>query len=271
MRTLNYATLFLISLGFMSCKGVSYYQVYKTKSSTITSTGDKTMHYEDSQCRIDYNLWADKGDAGFTFYNKTEETIYIALDESFYVLNGMAYDYYQNRSFTNAQSTVAQTARTTGIAQLGWLSLYNTASKTTTSGSSNSTTVAEAKIISIPSKTAKRISEFDINRTLFRDCDLYLYPTSRQVTSKNFSGDNSPLQFYNIIAYKVGTRETLTKVRNEFYVSEITNYPEKDITKMIRSEFCNEKSPRASLVFTEISPDKFYLHYIKPKDDNSKH
>ncbi|WP_298157487.1 hypothetical protein [Flavobacterium sp.] len=259
-----------LTFGLFSCKGVSYYQIYKTKSSTITTTTDKSMRYEDSQCRIDYNLWADKGNAGFTFYNKTEETIHILLDESFYVLNGMAYDYYQNRSFTTSQATVLQTSSSLGLAKMSWLSLYNSASKTTTTGNTNAVTVTEAKVIAVPPKTARVVSEFEINRTLFRDCELVLYPSSRQVKARNFSEEDSPLKFYNIISYKVGTDEAVLKVKNDFYVSEIMNYPEKDVTKTVRTEFCNVKSTAVSRIFTASAPDKFYLHYVKPSNGGSR-
>lgn len=92
-------TIFLLLLCAVctSCGSEMYYQVCKTQSETVKPKGDKLSH-EATQCRIDYNLWAEHGDAGFVFYNKTDEVIHLLLlEESFYVLNNVAYDYYQNQ------------------------------------------------------------------------------------------------------------------------------------------------------------------------------
>ena len=192
-----------LAIVLTSCKGTQYYQVYKTESDTVKPRDANTISYEDSQCRIDYNLWANYGNAGFTFYNKTDKIIHLRLDESFYVLNGAAYDYYQNRIFTNGNNSGTQITRGGSVSSLGWMSLYSYASNSVISGATNSIATTEAKEIAIPPKTARSISEFDINQTIYRDCDLFLYPTARQVKGKTFNESDSPLQFYNMIAYTV--------------------------------------------------------------------
>src|SRR5574344_2203434 len=76
-----------------SCSKNVYYQLCKTTSENVTSQKEG-MVYEDANCKIVYNLWRDGGDAGFLFQNKTKEIVYLELDKSFFIKNGVAYDYF---------------------------------------------------------------------------------------------------------------------------------------------------------------------------------
>jgi len=53
--------------------------------------------------------------------------------------------------------------------------------------------------------------------------------------------DDSPFVFSNRITYRVGDSVEPVQFENEFYVSEITNYPEKEIMDYDYDEFCGEK------------------------------
>ena len=48
------------------------------------------MIYEDSFSRITYNLWNRGGQVNFMFSNKSDKDITIDLENSFFILNGMA-------------------------------------------------------------------------------------------------------------------------------------------------------------------------------------
>lgn len=263
-------TLFVLLCFLTSCKTTStyYYQVYKTKSETVKPSGN-TIVFEDNNCKISYNLWAENGNAGFTFYNKTNEVIYLLLDESFYIINGSAYDYYQNRIFTNSNNTATKTSKTTGFSQLGWLSLSSYTSNTVATNSTSGVQIVEAKVVAIPSKSSKKVSEFNINQTIIRDCDLLRFPTSKQTSNKGFSEDSSPLKFYNIITYKLGDKTN--KVKNDFYVSEITNIADKDAFRQEKNTFCDQKGGGVTNVFINSAPDKFYLTYTKTQADTWKY
>lgn len=261
----------LVLLCFLaSCNTVStYYQVYKTKSETVKPTGN-SIAFDDSNCRVTYNLWSENGNPGFTFYNKTNEVIYIQLDESFYVINDKAYDYYQNRIYTNSSNSALVTTKSSGFSAFGKLSLLSSyASNTIASNSSNGVETIEAKVVAIPPKTNKNISEFNVNKTIIRDCDLLRFPTSKQTSSKAFSEDTSPLRFYNIITYKLGDK--INKVKNDFYVSEVTNIAENDAFKEEKNAFCNQKGGGITNVFMYSGPDKFYLTYTKKQTDTWKY
>ena len=77
--------------------------------------------------------------------------------------------------------------------------------------------------------------------------------------------------FSNRIAYFTGQSNNPVEVENEFYVTEITNLPEKEMLEHRHEEFCDEKSPVTSSFFKEVSPDKFYIRYDKNSGDGMEH
>ena len=131
----------------------------------------------------------------------------------------------------------------------------------TSSGSSFS--VKEKKIVTIPPGTLKFIYEYNINQNLYRDCDLLRYPKRSQVRTLQFMKNDSPYVFSNRIAYRVGESAEPVQFENEFYVSEITNYPEKEIVDKEYDEFCGEKSMERKSFFKIMAPDRFYIMYLK--------
>ncbi|NNT71678.1 hypothetical protein HKT18_05550 [Flavobacterium sp. IMCC34852] len=252
-----------------SCNVVTtYYQIYETKSETVKASGNAIV-FEDNNCKISYNLWSESGNAGFNFHNKTSEVIYLQLDESFYVINDKAYDYYQNRIFINSSNTASKTTKTTGFSQLGWLALSGYNSTTLATNSTSGVEVIEVKSIAVPPKTSKTISEFNINQTVIRDCDLLRFPSSKQTSTKTFSEQSTPIRFYNSITYKLGDK--VNKVKNDFYVSQITNIASKDAVKLEKNAFCNQKNGGETSVFKDSSPAKFYVTYTKTQADTWKY
>lgn len=270
----------LISILFSSCS-TSFYQVYEAKPDASLQTTDQGLVYEDEFCRISYNLWADQGDIGFLFYNKTDENIYMDLTESFFIANGIAHNYYRNRTFSSSKSIASSVS--TGAAASQAIAGFNVfgllqsnevqgSKNVSTSGTSGtSVSFTEEAIITIPPKTAKVISEYNINSTIYRDCDLYKYPNNNQVHTVRFQKENSPLVFGNRIAYSKGEETTLTRIENEFYVNAITNYPEKQAIESRTDEFCGQKDRYPTEYFKHVAPNNFYLPYTKKKNDAKKH
>ena len=95
-----------------SCATTSFYQVYNVKPIEESILNADEFLFEDENCKISYNLWARGGDSGFEFYNKTENNIYVKLNESNFILNGFAYDYFKNRTFTTSESKSVSAANT---------------------------------------------------------------------------------------------------------------------------------------------------------------
>lgn len=100
------AKLLPILLLLTSCATSAYYQVYRvipvSHSSKKIVVNDEAIIYEDTNCIVVYNFWDKNGNTGFQFYNKTDKNIYLNMEESFFIINGMACNYYNNRVYTNS-------------------------------------------------------------------------------------------------------------------------------------------------------------------------
>lgn len=222
----------MICLGLVSCSTSIYYQMYKTKPITENIViNENALKFEDDNCVILYDFWGENGNIGFIIYNKSGEHLYLHLDKCFYVANGFAHDYYQNR-------------------------IYNTSTIVT------SIATVEKAIICIPPQCFKKINEFNINDELYKDCDITLYPNKNEKNTLNFTPEDSPFVFGNRLAYSIGTSETITQITNDFYVSQISNYPIDKITESVTMELCGKKLyGHQERVFINSGPDIFYIQY----------
>ena len=123
-------TLFLgLFLLITSCAPINNIQLYKTEAPDL-KVDKGLLVFEDSVCSISYDLWSKNGNPTFLFYNKSDYLISIDLTECFFVLNGISYDYFQNRTYTHSSGT----SRTVGNV----VSSGNTNSTTTSTNSANS-------------------------------------------------------------------------------------------------------------------------------------
>jgi len=292
-------------LPFMtSCKSTVFYQFYKVNSINEFSKNSNSLVFEDDNCKVFYDFWGPSGDVGFMIYNKTDENIYVNKKESFFIENGMAYDYFKNRTYENSKSSSMSFSNSnmamygvTGMDAVGLgastsvsgsnyqgfkqtnavaagassaiaqtAEIANTKTKGFTTSSGYSVSYKEMDVICIPPKTSKIISEYCITNALYRDCDLRKYPSKSQIRTLKYTGAKSPYVFSNKIAYTVGKSKDLFIFDNKFYVSEITNYPKKSVMVEGNKMFCGEKSDEIYEFFNNYSPDSFYIQYDKGKD-----
>jgi len=276
MKTKNLFITVLISILLTSCMPSSYFQVYKTNPSDKMTLKENLLVYEDENCKVSYNLWDEGGNIGFGFFNKTDKNIYLNLEESFFILNGVSNNYYKNRVFQSSSSTGTSASRiataTQSVTGINYFTLLQTNKTSATNSVGNITSSGysvyynEEKIICIPALTSKIITEYNINQSLVRDCDLYKYPNKNQINTMSFTKSDSPLVFSNRIAYTVGQTGNLIKFENGFYVTEISNYPESELVESKYDEYCGQKSMTMVKYFKEVSPDKFYIKYSKGQD-----
>lgn len=272
---MKFRTTFLISffiLFFSACTS-TYYQVYK--ADFANSIEKKTNHlvYEDENCKVSYDLWSEGGDVGFIYHNKTDKDIYLNLDQSYFIINGRAHDYFQDRIFTYSTGTGVSSSKSasksvavTGLNYLSFLQTNSGAIENKSKVSSSkgySVSYNEQKEIVIPPGTSKEISEFKVNPAIYRDCDLLLYPNKREVKTKEFTKSNSPFVFSNRIVYQLSKKTEPKAFENTFFVSEITNYPKKEVVGKDYKEFCDDKSALEQEFFRDVSPAKFYIKYDK--------
>ena len=273
MKRKNLLLIALAAIVLTSCKSSVFYQVYKADPSQGMTHKDNRIVYEDENSIVSYNLWKDGGNMGFIFTNKTDSPIYLNLEQSYFILNGISYNYYKDRVFTSAVSSgVSESSSGTAsksMMGLNYLNLFQTnkaavsRSAGITKSSGTSISYNEQKVVCIPSNTSKIINEYNITESLIRDCELLRYPSRKNIKTLYYSKDESPLTFSNRLTYTLANSSNLIRFENEFYVTEVTNYPEKEIIRKEYDEFCGEKGDEKVKFFKNTSPNKFYIQYTK--------
>lgn len=279
MRKLNLLlALPVVSLIIVSCTTLNY-QVYEVKSSTMTQK-DNSMVYENEDCKILYNLWAEKGSMSFIFKNKTDKDIFIDMSQSFFIKNGEANDYYMDRTFENRTYDAVSIGYSYGISKSYVLSgkmwPYQYAAsvskgyglgKTVSakSGVSSAVTIKEKEFICIPAKSYKYIEGYRVNPDFNKTCDRKLDYPKNESTLATYSEDNSPLKFNNRIAYSFEENNKSHKfIENSFWLSSVKNYTKKMAIEMVKDEGeCKGEYPRNIEVFKIGGPNQFYVPYQK--------
>lgn len=255
------ALCFVAGLLCTSCYS-QFYQLMSAKSTTPdVEVLQNELRFANNDCVITYDLWSNKGNPGFRIHNKSDEMLYVDLSESFFVINGTAYDYYLNRTYT------PPTMYYPGM--VGNLPSYihsNTASTNASTYASGTTQMKEKEVISIPPHSAKYVSEYTIISFIHHECGMVTNPReeSREFV---YTRENSPVVFSNIISYckANGVKEI---VRNEFYVNKIKNIAEKQFKKLqlLETRCEGHKKWENVDVYNFMAPDNFYLSYIPATD-----
>ncbi len=255
--------LALAAMLLASCSTKTFVQIVDVDSNL--SKVDNNYVFNDGKIKVIYDFWDNYGQAGFMVENLTDEIMYIDLANSFFVRNGVAYDYYKNRVYSKGSSTTKSSAVSLSAAKFGfWLFSGLPGAKTLTvseaaaSSSSSSTSVAEKEIQAIPAHTCKFISEYAVVDDVMQDCSIRLFPKKNKPEVKAFDGNESPLTFSNVITYKVGEEGKATTVTQDFSVIGYGNYRTKEVYAKVYYG-CNEQVQGSATNLR--SPARFYVHY----------
>lgn len=233
------------------------YQIYTVKND-FCQTGN-TLQYENEDCILYYNLWSEGGNPGFVFKNKSNNNIFILMDKSFYIHNGIAYDYYKDMVVTNGyMSSYNESININGEILYPYYSLVNPIDATTNFGyntnHSSSITIKEQSIICIPPHSSKYIPVH------------YKISNGEKI---NYEGDididESPYIFRNRISYMVNNNDSLKYIDNKFWVSNIIRSNSYNITP-IKSV----RDTHNTNIHLEESPNKFYIKYYTEKGNSVK-
>lgn len=257
--------LVAILLSFASC--ASYYQIYQVVPLTDVKETPEYLIYEGDNFEIKYNMWSEGGNSGFLFYNHSNSNIYLNLEESFFIFNGEALNYYKNRKFSSlkTEGLSASGLSSSNVLQKkgSFLSVGSAATGVVSASllSNSGVTYEEEKIICIPPKSYKKVFEYNINNQLIKDCDLKERPQAKRASYLEFDKESSPFVFKNYISYKKGENGKQQVVENEFYVSSISNHNGNAITEVRNLEDCGKNTLEVSFVFKSSPPSQFYLKY----------
>jgi hypothetical protein len=97
----SYFLYVLLLVAITSCNPTSFYQILTLQPSEGSKLTDENILFEDENCIIQYNFWQSRGSTSFSIRNKSDEYLTMDLAQSFYVENGIAQPYFQDRTFTN--------------------------------------------------------------------------------------------------------------------------------------------------------------------------
>lgn len=260
-----------------SCKS-QYFQIYEVAGLDVIKESNNLV-FEDDNCRILYNFWSLGGDAGFIFENKTDQDIILDLNQSFYINNGYSNDYFLERSFTTSKSNSESVNSSTKLSIMGVISpLFNLGINETPTELSNtyaeglsisrgsSETILEKAELTIPAKSKRVISEYAINKRVLRFCDYKLYPGAKDIKEKKFTSSDSPINFKNIISYRLNDK--IFQISNEFFVSGITNIPERKEIKTMKANCYNDYKDIE--IMKDYSPNRFFLNYLMENTTESR-
>ncbi|MGD9555454.1 MAG: hypothetical protein AB7V25_00380 [Mangrovibacterium sp.] len=280
--------LFTTVVFLTGCSSTTFYQLYSTKSPDVQSDESK-MTFENEDVRVIYNFWDNFGTSSFVVFNKTGADIFIDLSKSHLIVNGIATTYFQNRTFTESSRALVNTGFSFGYGSLNKISNYNgdirfmndlvtidSQENTNSTGSFISTnkksvvekgqsiTYVEKKIICIPANSAKLITGIPINSELYRDCDLFRYPSRNNIKAVKFTEGTTPLTIKNILSYRFDENDKENHViENNFWISEISNYSLKSFLGKRYPEYCGEKAQEIERYYLFSGANKFYIRYTK--------
>ncbi|WP_321481306.1 hypothetical protein [uncultured Bacteroides sp.] len=256
--------LICVTLALISCNK-NFYQVYNIKSDDV-KTNDNFLVYENEDCKILYNMWSEYGNPGFVLYNKTNQDLFVILSRSFYIENGIAYDYYQNQ-ITEKSVFLSEKQNTsfsflTSLANSTQSETYKYRNYKNKIGLSSNVLSIENPILCIPPKSSKSILKYNLRNKYEESCKQKLNHPKRKVVLSKFDKESTPLKFRNRISYSFNKDGNSTKnIDNQFWLSDITNYSQKGATKIEKIKNCKTKLEQSIKVFTISAPNKFYITY----------
>lgn len=270
----NVFAILLLSLAMSSCMSVCY-QVYEVKSSNMTQK-DNSMVYENEDCKVLYNLWAEKGSMSFIFENKTDKDIFIDMSQTFFIKNGYASDYYLNRTFETRSFDALSVGYNYSIAKgvtapvKEWNDIYlaslaNVFGKRVTAqaGISTGVSIKEQEYVCVPANSYKYVVGYTIKPDFFNTCDKKIYNPKTEVTLESYDINNTPLEFKNRIAYSFEeNNKTLKFIENSFWLASVKNYSKKAAIEDVKDETrCKGEFEKYYSVFKIGGPNQFYRSY----------
>ena len=229
---------------FQSCS--HYHQLYKINAETSLKVEKNFIVYENDTLSVTYNFWAENGILSFAIFNKTDKPLYIDWKKSSYILNFQKLNFWEDKTSiqlntvtkTNQESTY-DNYKYNGLAKsmLPYQYIGKTKGQTNTLSTSTSsgmelkperiTFIAPNSFVSNARYLLlkERISYYD--NTFIKK---FSSPNdSMLVYQKKYTETNSPLKFNLFLTFS--TKENFDGefyLTNKFYLSEITELPDKE-------------------------------------------
>ena len=255
----------------------------------MTLSDDGSFKFDKDDIVINYNFWADGGQMSFVITNNMDVDVYVDLNRSFLVVNGMTFDYYQNRTYTTTSSSTVVNSSSFGASNTyamanavanAYASSYgNTASaigtgssygsSRTTAYSSRTTSsntvnkgvqYSEKEGVWIPAHASRHFSEFSLMEAPYRQCGFARNPGKKENAVLNFNQKNSPYVFDNELMFVIKGQEK--RVVNSFYISGILNIQRDETYEDEFALDCDgNKTTEMIRIYKFSSPNRFFINY----------
>ena len=265
--------LLLTMMGMTSCVS-NLYQVYEVKSPDLKQNNN-SMVYENDDCRILYNLWCEDGSMQFIFQNKTDKDLFVDMNQTFFIKNGAAYNYFDNRTYqTQTTSTLEYGYSTSNIYWSNgsfWPHKYILNSiglgYKEKVALSKGVSTKEEEIVCIPANSYKVFKKYSINAEFIKKCDKKIDYPKKQSIVETYNELNTPLTFKNRISYSFSkSGEELHHIENTFWLSAIKNYSRKEAVEKTKEKLGCSEWLKKTYYFKIGGPNQFYKKYRMAKE-----
>ncbi len=252
-------TLLLPAIALLtSCTSLDYYQLYEVKGDK-NFKDENNLIYEDSKLKVTYKLWSEGGNLAIEIMNKTDNEMVIDLQKSFYILNNISSEYFENKAIRSTFSS----SRTYTSSSYNPYSRYNWNSSTSSSviKEEYSNEIKDKEKITIPDHSAIVLSNFNIVNERYIHCDLPKVPGTRNIKKILFIKDSSPINVRNIIT--LYSKNDTIKIDNSFHVSEISNYQSQSFEMTVDTSICGRKLEfgETRKIFKYQNQNAFFFKY----------
>lgn len=279
MKSVAATLFFALILMLGACSSRYYYQIYEVKGDNVMKMDDCLL-FNDGDCSVMYNFWSKGGLVDFIIVNNTDSIMYIDMEKSFFVRNGLSYDYFENTAYVTGSGNYSSSYSLGSLNMNGFSSIFFFNNNVYSGKSNSDVNVAvssnagpskykfqvkqERPVLLIPPYGAKLISKFVLwSGDPYSDdiCERDLIP--KDSIFHSYFIQNSPLVFSNFITYSVGESGKPNHINNMFYVSAIINF-NGALVNVEEKFLCEGESyPRTVSYMKGESPDRFYVKYYR--------
>ena len=226
--------MYLFSLLTLTSCAVAFQQIASISSPQMQLADDGHFAYSENDIVVDYNFWAPSGKMSFVITNNLESDVYVDLGRSFLVVNGMTFDYFQNRTYSSNSSETSLSGR--GVEY------------------------KEKEGVWIPAHSSRRFCEFTLMDAPYRQCGFARNPSKDEDMTLSFTEKDSPYAFDNILMLVVNGIDR--RVVNSFYVSSLTNIQQDETYLDKNVEYCDgTKGSETVRIYKFRSANRFFINY----------
>ena len=236
---------------------------------------NNSLLFENADCKVSYNFWSEGGWVAFAFENKTNEDIFINMNESFLIVNGYAHNYFEDKTYASGQVSTTTKGHgerldvsifgTTGVwsDKLYTVSADAIANISSKSTSINYVTKKEEEVVCVPAKAYKIFMKFCLSPQLFQVCEVKSDYPSKRVSIRKFEKNNSPILMKNRLTYGFKIDKMDKHIDNFFWLSEIENLPRKEALERTIEKDCKTGVAKKIKLFKIGGPAQFYNIYMR--------